>query len=237
MVRKKRPASTKSLFRATKPKKPKGAELFSELPKQAKPEKRDPLDYDPTPPDATQSFLNAEAGFIRSHGNKIHEPAVGGGHMAKVFRAWGFEVYAGDLIDRGYDRPFCIGSYYDTTEAPCPISITNPPYGEVSARDGHGRWLRHALGLGHGYVAMLLNADWSAARINGFDQIFRETPPSIEYLCCWKIDFRGGGSPPQRNSWFVWDTNRSAIGPNTWVRSRLYRDRESLSENTQESLL
>lgn len=236
-MRKKRPPSTKSLFRAVKPKPDRGPGMFGDLPDQVKPEARDPLDYDPTPPDATQSFLVAEVDHIRAHGNLICEPAVGNGHMARVFRAWGFQVRAGDIEDRGYDEPFCLGSYYDTDQAPAPIMITNPPYGEVSARDGHGRWLRHALGLGHSYIGMLLNADWCAARINGFDEIFRDHPPSIEYLCCWKIDFRGKGSPPQRNSFFVWDVNRPPVGPNTWLRSRLYREREFQGEQAQGCLL
>lgn len=231
------PASTKALFRAMKPKGDQSEGMFGNLAEQVKEENRDPLDYDPTPPDATRSFLIREIDFIRAHGNVISEPAVGNGHMARVFRDWGFEVFAGDVEDRGYDHPFCLGSYYDTRRAPAPIMITNPPYGEVSARDGHGRWLQHALDLEHGYIAMLLNADWSAARINGFDEIFRKNPPSIEYLCCWKIDFRGKGSPPQRNSWFVWDKNRPPVAPNSWVRSRLYRDRGNQTESTQRVLL
>lgn len=218
------PASTKALFRAVKHKAKTGPGMFDDVPEQVKPETRDPLDYDPTPPDATAAFLAAELSFIQAHGSIITEPAVGNGHMARVFRQFGFDVRAGDLIDRGYDRPFCLGSFYDTRQAPSPILITNPPYGEISAKGGHGRWLHHCFDLGFPYVAMLLGAEWAFPRINGFDRLFRETPPSIEYACCWKIDFRGKGNAPQRNSFFVWDANRPALGPNTWVRTRLYRD-------------
>lgn len=224
------PASTKSLFRAMKPKGDTAEGMFEDVAKQTKPDPvRDPLDYDPTPEDATTAFIEAEIDHIEKHmtsdDRNISEPAVGNGHMARVFKRFGFDVRAGDLVDRDYAGPFCLGSFYDTEIAPAKVMITNPPYGEINARDGYGRWLQHGLDLGFPYMGMLLNADWAAARIHGFDQLFRENPPSIEYLCCWKIDFRGKGSPPQRNSFFVWDVNRPAIGPDTWVRTRLYRNK------------
>ncbi len=75
-----------------------------------------------------------------------------------------------------------------------------------------------------GYRALLLSAMWPGARKNGMDRLFRDHPPSVEYLCCWRIDFRGGGSAPMQNSWFVWDENRPALGPDSWERKRLYRE-------------
>lgn len=218
--------SAKALFRAIKPKpKKEPAQMFfGGLPEQRKPQEgRDPLDFDPTPPDATSAFLRAEAGHMRKHGDVVWENAVGAGHMAKVFQAHGFQVVGSDLVDRGWPGVI-LQSFYDFAEPLAPINVSNPPYCEANARDGHGRWLFHSFALGLPYIALLLNADWCAARINGMDKIFEERPPSVEYLCCWKIDFRGGGSPPQRNSFFVWDNNRPALGPNEWVRKRLFRN-------------
>lgn len=214
--------STKALFRAMKPKAVVGDPLFADLPDQVKPGHRDPLDYDPTPPDATSAFLLREKAHIRAHGGLVWEPCAGGGHVASVLQVFGFEVEASDIVDRGWPGTR-VESFFDVAEARAPIQITNPPYNQINSRDGHGRWLRHSLDLGQSYVALLLNADWAAARQNGFDALFRDHPPSVEYLCCWKIDFRGGGSPPQRNSWFVWDRNRPAPGPDEWIRRRLYR--------------
>ena len=218
-----RAASTKSLFRATKPKPDKGDPLFNDLPRHDKPALRDPLDYDPTPEEVTEAFLHAEIDHIRAHGDLVAETALGGGHILRPLVRAGFRVRGFDVVDRNAGQIFCLGSYFDTQDRPAPIEITNPPYNEASAK-AHGRWLHHSFGLGFDYIAMLLSADWSAARINGFDALFHDRPPSVEYLCCWKIDFRGEGSPPQRNSWFVWDVNRPPLGPNEWVRRRLYRD-------------
>lgn len=227
-------ASAKGLFQATRPRPARGPGLIADLPLQDRPrEARDPLDFDPTPPDATEAFLAVEAPMIRAHGDLVWEPAVGAGHIARVLQARGFTVIGSDVEDRGW--PGLVLADFLSLAAPlAPIHITNPPYNLANARDGGGRWVRHALAGGARYLALLLNADWSAARINGLDALLRDTPPSIEYLCCWKIDFRGGGSPPQRNSWFVWDTNRPPIGPDAWVRRRLFRE---VPDARQEALL
>lgn len=223
-------ASAKGLFRATRPGADVGPALIADLPRAVAPgsDLRDPLDYDPTPPDATAAFLAVERAFIAAHlaGSPdpfVWEPAVGGGHMARVLVAAGFDVLGADVVDRGWPG-VVLQDFFDVQAALSPVLITNPPYNQINARDGHGRWLRHALDIGVAYCALLLNADWPAARINGFDQLFRDHPPSVEWLCCWKIDFRGKGSPPQRNSWFVWDRNRPAPGPDRWERRRLYRE-------------
>lgn len=220
-------ASAKPLFRAIagRPGAP-SLSALGPLPERLPPlSDRDPLDFDPTPWDATAAFLAVEARHIRLHSDLVWEPAVGAGHMAKCLIDHGFRVAGSDIVGRGWSRAV-LRSFYDFTasDAPSRVIVTNPPYSEVNARDGHGRWLRHALACDADYVALLLNADWPAARINGFDQLLQDHPPSIEWLCCWKIDFRGGGSPPQRNSWFVWDRRRPPSAPAQWIRARLYRD-------------
>jgi hypothetical protein len=137
---------------------------FGGMPEARKPDAlRDPLDYDPTPPDATAAFLGAEGARIREIGGPIWEPAVGGGHMAREFTRQGFDVIGSDIVDRGWPgtitRPFYNwdGTHAAMGRAPADILITNPPYSEVSARDGHGRWLKHIYSLGVRYAAMLLN--------------------------------------------------------------------------------
>lgn len=222
--------SASGLFQARKPKiavDGRQLEAIADLPVQRKPRPpRDSLDYDPTPPSATRSFLEREITHIRKHGNTIWENAIGAGHMAKVFQAEGFDVIGSDLEDRGWPGVI-LKSFFEFDEAPAGICITNPPYGLTSARDGGCAWVKHSIELGIPYFALLLSNEWPAARldkqrVNVMDAIFDHHPPSIEYLCCWKIDFRGQGQPAQRNSFFVWDANRPAPGPNVWLKSRLY---------------
>ncbi|WP_296763743.1 hypothetical protein [Sediminimonas sp.] len=206
--------SATSLFLATKPKPVRDArqaQAFADLPDLRAPRRteRDTLDYDPTPPEASRAFLAAEAPRIRQIGGAVWEPAAGGGHMVSPLIEYGFSVVASDIVDRGCPDVILRG-FYDYDEAPSPIIITNPPYCEINARDGHGRWLRHAISLpGVRYVAFLLNWDWPAARKNGLDELLAAHPISRAYLCRWKSDFRGGGAPPQRNGWFVWDADHT----------------------------
>lgn len=202
---------TKNLFCATK-RKVKAVALagVKDWPEQVRPDDavRDPLDYAPTPPEATRAFLGVEGDRIRQIGGPVWEPAVGGGHMAREIHRAGFDVIGNDVVDRGWPGTV-LRSFYDYDAPPARIIVTNPPYNEVSARDGHGRWLRHIEALGVDYAAMLLNWDWIAARKNGMDELHARFPPARVYVCCWKIDFSGGGSPPQRNGWFVWDRAHS----------------------------
>lgn len=175
---------------------------------KAGPKQRDPYDYDPTPPAATSSFLHAEGKRLRKIGGPIWEPAVGGGHMAREMQAHGFDVIGSDLIDRGYPGTIVKGFFdFDTPPLGAKIIVTNPPYNLANARDGKGAWIKHMRSVGIEYAALLLNWDWIAARMNGMDALHTLYPVSRAYVCTWKIDFTGEGSPPQRNGWIVWDLN------------------------------
>lgn len=229
--------SSKPLFRAmqTKRRQHPAQIIMGGLPEQVKPDPpRDPLDYDPTPPSATAAFLQAEGGRLREIGGPIWEPAVGGGHMANEIQRHGFQVIGSDIVDRGWPgtqvRPF-----YEFDAPQADIIITNPPYNEVNARDGEGRWLEHVERLGVRYCSMLLNWDWIAARGSRsnpycMDLLHARFPPARVYICCWKIDFRGGGSPPQRNGWLVWD--REWQGET--VLRRLFKDQPPESQGSMD---
>lgn len=132
----------------------------------------------------------------------------------------GVPCCASDLIDRGCPDSWT-ADFYSCLRSRGGAIITNPPYCEINARDGHGRWLRHTLDMpGWDYLALLLSWDWPAARANGLGELLDDQPFSWVYLMRWKLDFTGEGSPPQRNAWFVWD-KRDPRGPG---HSKLYPD-------------
>lgn len=182
--------------------------LIDALPDQAAPVRvqdvRDPLDYDPTPPDATRAFLAAEGARMAAIGGPVWENAVGGGHIARVLADEGFDVIGSDIVDRGWPGTR-IAPIESWTRAPAAIAVTNPPYNKINGGKSGGYWLRQTLDLGVRYAAFLLNWDWPAATSNGLGDLLEARPFSRVYLCRWKIDFRGLGSPPNRNGWFVWD--------------------------------
>lgn len=207
--------SAKPLFRAIKAKTKPGQseDLFSDaVPTSAALQERRKLDLYPTgDPEAIRSLLARDDARIRP--GPVWEPAAGFGHMVREFEAVGLGCVRSDIVDHGCPG-VVVRSFYDWTEAPAPKVITNPPFCEINARDGHGRWLRHMLSLpGWDYCALLLSWDWPAARQNGLGALLDVHPFSYCYLMRWKLDFTGEGSPPQRNAWFVWDRSWTGSEP------------------------
>lgn len=200
--------SAKSLFRATR-RRPNisPASLPVDLPEHIAPAReqdRRELDFYPTgQPEAIRALLARDGDVIRALGG-VWEPACGDGAMVREIRAAGLPCYASDIVDRGCPDS-SVSDFYLHPDSCARAIITNPPYCEINARDGHGRWLRHTLDMpGWDYLALLLSWDWPAARQNGLGALLDERPFSYCYLLRWKLDFTGQGSPPQRNAWFVW---------------------------------
>lgn len=222
------PATAKALFRATKATTFQGDGMFGELPEQRAPEeKRRDDDFYPTgQPEAIRSLLARDGDRIRSLGS-VWEPAVGDGALAREIEAQGVPVIGSDIVDRGWPGMWQ-SSFYDEQRSHAPAIITNPPYCEINARDGHGRWLRHTLEIpGWQYCALLLSWDWPAARTNGLGALLDTQPFSYCYLLRWKLDFTGEGSPPQRNAWFVWDKSWQGEPAFRWLN----RDEDSRQSN------
>lgn len=203
-------ASAKALFRAIKPKaavaEGQGA-LMANLPEASKPIDAARVEHDFYPtgqPEAIRALLARDGARIRQLG-AVWEPACGDGALVREIRGAGITCVATDLIDRGCPDSWQ-ADFFACDVARAPVMITNPPFNLINARDGHGRWLRHSIGM-HGwrYMALLLSWDWPAARQNGLGALLDAVPFSYCYLMRWKLDFTGAGSPPQRNAWFVWD--------------------------------
>lgn len=212
-----RPPSSKSLFRAISGQANRDpGELLADVEvaqKAAVKKERRKLDlYATGEPEAIRGLLATDGGRIKALGS-VWEPAAGYGHLAREITALGLPCAVSDVVDHG-----CPGvevrSFYDYSSALAPAIITNPPYCEVNARDGHGRWLRHTLSLPNWrYCALLLSWDWPAARQNGLGALLDANPFSYCYLMRWKLDFTGEGSPPQRNAWFIWDRDWKGSEP------------------------
>jgi hypothetical protein len=162
---------------------------------------RDPLDFQPTPPEPTLALAHAErerlAGFPL-----IWEPACGDGRMMRDLNACGLPTFGSDIVDRGCGA--LIRDFFDFAEAPSRAIVTNPPFNAVNWRDGKGRWITHAMeALGVEFMALLLPWGWPGA--GGLAPIWAAHPPARVHLMRWKIDFTGQGAPPMLNGWFVWD--------------------------------
>ena len=95
-------------------------------------EEREENDYYATDPIAAKYLIELE-----NLDNYILEPACGEGHLAQIFREFGFNVVANDLIDRGYGNVqdfFEVGSWKGDI-------VTNPPYSIAE------EFVRHSLNV------------------------------------------------------------------------------------------
>lgn len=167
--------------------------------KAAKPERRKASDFYPTPPDFTRALLEAERDFIIG---RVWEPAAGEGHIVKVLEALGYDVVASDLVDRGCPGVI-VENYLNFEESLGQSLITNPPYGSKLPE----RFVRHALKLRIGYVALFLKANY----FNTIDRLrlYADWPPVAIYPMTWRPDWTGGGSPTMDMTWYVWDVRRA----------------------------
>ncbi len=197
--------SARGLFRATgKKAKPVAQRLDGEIVKAEKLTREVDDFYATGQPDAIRALFARDGDRIRELGS-VWENAVGDGALAREIEAMGVPCVGSDLVDRGWPGT-TVRSFFDFDASLAPAIVTNPPYDQINARDGRGRWLRHTLNMpGWEYCALLLSWDWPAARANGLGAILDSSPFSYCYLLRWKLDFTGQGSPPQRNAWFIWD--------------------------------
>jgi len=186
------------------------AGLFKATGNASKDRVREKDDFNPTPPEPTRALIMAERPSLIRYPT-IWEPCAGDGAMSRELERAGHAVINSDIIDRGA-QDCTLRSFYDFKEAPAPAVVTNPPYQEINARDGRARWLRYGWEeLKLEYFAALLSWNWPGAA--GHAGHWAKYPPARVYLCRWKIDFTGDGSPPMLNGWFVWDRIRPSQHP------------------------
>lgn len=167
---------------------------------------REENDYYATHPSHMEELLSVE-----SFDNHIWECAVGGGHLANVLKKHGYEVFATDIVDRGYEHT----KYYDflnqKDENGLKIEkwegdiITNPPYKYAK------EFTKNALELleeSH-KLAMFLKLTFleSSARL----ELFKKYPPKTVYvyskraLCAKNAEFEKYPSSAVAYAWFVWE--------------------------------
>ena len=161
---------------------------------------RQESDFEPTPPEPTRSFINAELAYILDY-DLIIEPCAGDGRMAfDLGDCTHLPVFMSDLVDRGAGAR--IFDFYNMILRPRnSCLITNPPFDQLH---GDAPLLRHAFEtLRFPYVALLLPWNWLGNKQKA--QLWLDHPPSRVYLMRWRIDWTGQGSNPALNAWYVWD--------------------------------
>lgn len=163
-------------------------------------------DYYATCPSAVERLLEVE-----TFDKNVWECACGGGHIARVLRDKGYNVYCSDKYC--YDYPADQKDFLTCYEQHGDI-ITNPPY--KYALD----FVKHAIKVGN-KVAMLLRIQFLEGIERG--KFFAKFPPcrvlvfSKRIKCAMNGDFDSTGSSAVCYAWFIWEQHHSGDTVVKWI--------------------
>lgn len=167
---------------------------------------REPLDFYPTPYEATLALLEREE--VRG---RILEPACGDGAIGKLLNG---DVTSIDIADRGYG--VVENYFFHVPTAPYDVVITNPPYRQAlefvkkglrDVRDG-------------GKVIMLLKLVFLEGQNR--KAFFREHPPKVVYVFSKRLKIQQPGKDYKGTSmlcfaWFVWEKGYKGKTEVEWI--------------------
>lgn len=168
----------------------------------------DSLDYFPTPPWATRALIERVLpalgiGIRDGAMQSAWEPACGEGHIAEVLREYLPRVTATDVFDYGYGG---VQDFLEVCLQPTGDKwiITNPPFGDSALH-----FVRRALAMAPVGVAMFFRSQWAVEGVERYEQIFRDTPPTlfapfVERVPLCKGRWEPQGSTATAYCWLVW---------------------------------
>lgn len=163
-------------------------------------EERQEDDFYATDPKAAKLLLELE-----DFDHNIWECACGEGHLAEVFKEAGHNVFATDLIDRGYGAGGF--DFLNCNESWDGDIITNPPYKYAQ------EFVEHAMELvpDGAKVAMFLKLQFLEGKARR--ELFKKYPPKTVYvsssrlICAKNGDFETVTSSAVAYCWYVWVKN------------------------------
>jgi hypothetical protein len=168
-------------------------------------QERELNDYYATDPKSFEIFLDR----IKADGielpQTIHEPACGAGHLVKVLRDRGYEVFADDLIDRCCPNSG-IGKDFLQAQWRSECIITNPPYSLVN------EFAVQALKLSFRYVIFYVKLSFLETT-KRYQEIYKSNPPKYVYIHSARQNCKKNALPGERNfgssavcyCWVVWE--------------------------------
>lgn len=176
---------------------------------------REENDFYATHPQATRDFLDILKKDKVKLSPFIWECACGQGDMAKVFREYGFNVYATDLIDRGYGLTgidFLTSDYLTD----CDI-FTNPPFklAEEFAYRGN-----EILTNNH-YFGLFVKIQFLESKSRKI--LFEKFKPKYIYVyserqqCSRNGDFENFKAKTQAYIWVIWQKNYTGETVTRWI--------------------
>lgn len=163
-------------------------------------EERAVNDYYATEPKAVELLLAQE-----KFADDVWEPACGEGHMSKVLKEHGYNVFSSDLVDRGYGE---VWNFFDAKQNSYDI-ITNPPYKQAK------EFVEHALDISDEGVKVAMFLKLTFLERKARKKLFEKYPPKVLYVsssrlqCAKNGDFekykQAGVGTAVAYGWFVWE--------------------------------
>lgn len=149
---------------------------------------RKEFDFYPTPMSVVESmaerFLELRKTVSGFPPFSIWEPCAGDGRIVEEMKERGVRKVISSDIRNGED-------FFDFTEAPSPIVITNPPFRHIRP------FISHAFSIGVEQMALVCNERLWACK-KGREQ-FETYRPSVFAMMDWREDYLGKGGKPDRS--------------------------------------
>lgn len=177
---------------------------------------REENDYYATNPQAMIDLLERE-----TFSKKIWEPACGEGNLSEVLKAFGYDVFSSDLIDRG-GYPDKVLDFLESNILFNGDIITNPPFKYTN------EFILKALEsvpVGN-KVAMFLKLNYLSGK-RRYREIYSQFPPYRVYVfsgrrACSKNNtpegFKKGGAMDY--AWFIWEKGKQGATDLKWITDK-----------------
>ena len=173
--------------------------------KRADGKPRQENDYYATEPNAVRIFLNKLKEDGVTLNKNIWECACGEGHMAEVFKEYGYTVMSTDLIDRGYGK---VQNFleHDLLKIFKTDIFTNPPFKQATEFAYKGI---ETLGTAGDKLGLFLKIQFLESQERR--KLFDKYPPKYIYVysdrqqCSMNGDFENLKAKTQAYIWVIWE--------------------------------
>lgn len=166
-------------------------------------------DFVPTPPYVTRALFEIVEPRLKGDEVKTcYDPAMGQGHMCKVFKEYGKWAVGSDLYDHvGLGDDFTPTNFAnpigDVRSLSADAIITNPPYSELNG------FIREGLHSADKFLALLIRVQGLETQ-GRYNEFYSKVPPTTIALFSDRIPFKVGKvvrKAPKMyfHMWLVWD--------------------------------
>lgn len=173
-------------------------------------------DYYATHPQAVRSFLDVLKQDNVQLKPIIWECACGEGHMAEVFKEYGYHVIATDLIDRGYGE---VENFLDVSLPVSNVDIfTNPPFKNAEDFAYKGIKLLEGENCKLGLFVKIQFLESKSRK-----ELFKQYPPKYIYVyserqqCSMNGDFENLKAKTQAYIWIIWEKDFKGETITRWI--------------------